>query len=133
MGVLPKGFLDAYKSAEEDKTVKGYLMPKALEENSLLNKMYRVHEVKGAKIKDGKLVKKEPPRPEPIQPIIDVGDDNNRDEKLPRELSIVGIDNGTAAGNRAQGGTDNNGIVVGGDGDEVSCTIHPWRCLLLQR
>lgn len=97
MGILHKHFMEAYRTAQADKTVKGYLLPKALEKNSLLNETFRVHHVRGAKTKDGKLV---PTGPAPKRSAADVSlveydlhDHHHHDtERPPRELSIRNAD-----------------------------------------
>jgi len=72
MGILPRNFMEAFRIAQSDRSVKGFLVPKALEKNSLLNAVYRVHYVKGAKVKDGKLVATEAPLvPRPPQGIAE--------------------------------------------------------------
>ena len=61
-GALHPQYMRAFKVAQQDKKIKGILVPKALEANSLLQDIYRVHDIRGCDTFDGVLRETEPPR-----------------------------------------------------------------------
>jgi hypothetical protein len=91
-GILHANYQQAFQIALRDQAVKGFLRVKALEENSLLQEVYRAHDIRGCDIFDGVLREMNPPHKRQRLDLLDDEEETNetRSEKPPSVVAIHG-------------------------------------------
>lgn len=89
-GVLHANYLAAFKVAQQDQAVKGLLLTRALDANSLLQEIYLSHDIRGCSIFDGVLREAQPPQKRQRLELVDEEGAGN-DTQSEKPPSIVAI------------------------------------------
>lgn len=92
-GILPAKYERAFEIALKDTTVKGLLRVNALEDNSLLQEVYRSRDIRGCDTFDGVLRETQPPQKRQRLQILDDEEEGNEtgSEKPPSVVAIRSV------------------------------------------
>jgi len=96
-GILHPNYETAFKISKADTSITGYLPQRALDSNSLLREVYRVHDIRGSDTFDGVLRESIPPNKQArLKQDLDMRDAEPRDKEIPH--AVVAVQNNGVTG-----------------------------------